>query len=171
MRFRVVRPVQPEPAFAGGEPADYVRATALLKAREVAAAVTEPVLAADTAVVLGARVFGKPAGPDEAREMLRALSGRTHTVVTGLAAIDPGSGRERVGHDATRLTLRELTESEIDWYLATGEPMDKAGAYALQGEAARFVTRIDGERETVIGLPVAIAMGLIADLGAGSAGV
>ena len=147
--------------YEAGDPARYVRDTALLKAREVSRMVSEPVLAADTTVVLGDRVFGKPEDEAGARAMLRELSGRTHTVITGVAVVAADGGREAVEHDATRLTLRELTDADLDWYIATGEPMDKAGAYALQGEAARFVTRVEGDRETVIGLPVKLALRLL----------
>ncbi len=119
------------------------------------------VVAADTIVVVDEDVLGKPATPDEAARMLRRLSGRTHTVMTAVAVRDASRQRGATAHDATRLTLRELADTEIAWYLQTGEPMDKAGAYALQGEAARFVTRVEGDPETVIGLPTALVRRLL----------
>jgi septum formation protein len=151
-----------EPRYAGGSPAEYARAVALLKAADVAARVgAGVVVGADTIVVLDGEVFGKPASEAEARAMLARLSGRTHQVLTAVAAVDAAAGVSLVAHDSTRLTLRELSQADLDWYLATGEAMDKAGAYALQGEAVRFVTAVDGDRETVIGLPTRLVRRLL----------
>src|SRR5207237_3883911 len=120
---------------------------------------------ADTIVVLDGAVFGKPVSVAEARSMLERLSGRTHIVLTAVAAVDSAGGVSLVAHDSARLTLRPLTEADLDWYLGTGEAMDKAGAYALQGEAVRFVTAVDGDRETVIGLPTRLVRRLLEGLG------
>jgi len=144
---------------------------ALLKAEDVAGRVgSGMVVGADTVVVLDGEVFGKPGSEAEARSMLGRLSGRTHEVLTAVAAVDAAAGVSLVGHDSTRLTLRELSDADLDWYLATGEAMDKAGAYALQGEAVRFVTAVDGDRETVIGLPTRLVRRLLERLGGPSSG-
>lgn len=162
MPFRVVVPRSPEPRYAGGAPESYAVEVATAKAREVAAAVHEgPVVAADTIVVLRGEVFGKPADRADARRMLERLSGDTHEVFTAVAVMDATSGRLAAAADRTALTLRRLGDGEIEHYLDTGEPMDKAGAYALQGEAVRFVTRVDGDRETVIGLPTRLVRALL----------
>lgn len=156
-----------EPRYVSGPPADYARSVALLKARDVAARLDSGmVVGADTIVVLDEAVFGKPGSLAEARSMLERLSGRTHTVLTGVAVLDAASGVSLVGHDGARLTLRPLTADDLDWYLGTGEAMDKAGAYALQGEAVRFVTAVEGDRETVIGLPTQLVRRLVERLGA-----
>ncbi len=160
-----------EPRYAGGPPAQYARQVALFKASEVAASLgSGVVVGADTIVVLDGEVFGKPGSEGKAREMLARLSGRTHEVVTAVAVVDAAAGVSLVAHDAARLTLRPLDAADLDWYLATGEAMDKAGAYALQGDAARFVTAVDGDRETVIGLPTRLLRRLVERLGAGAAG-
>lgn len=112
------------------------------------------VLGADTVVALGDTVLGKPSDPEEARKMLRILSGRTHRVLTGFALLAPGGGvchREVV---TTRVAMRKMEEGEICAYVASGEPMDKAGAYAIQGAAAAFVVGFAGSWSNVVGLPV-----------------
>ena len=155
-----------EPRYVSGLPADYARSVALLKARDVAARLESGVVVgADTIVVLDAAVFGKPGSLEEARSMLERLSGRTHTVLTAVAALDAASGVSLVAHDTARLTLRPLSAADLDWYLGTGEAMDKAGAYALQGEAVRFVTAVEGDHETVIGLPTRLVRRLLEGLG------
>jgi septum formation protein len=138
--------------YTGGDPAAYAESLARAKAGD--AGDGEVVIGADTIVVIDRAVLGKPAGPDEAAAMLRRLSGNTHQVVTGVA-VRQGSV-VRAGHARTALTLRPLSGQEIADYVASGEPMDKAGAYAYQGGAAAWVTRLDGEADTVIGLPIAL---------------
>jgi len=101
-------------------------------------------------------VLGKPASADDARAMLRKLSGIIHRVITGVALAAPGTSRRAGGHEVTRVYFRPLTEEEIAAYVATGEPLDKAGAYAAQGQASRFVTRVEGCYFNVVGLPVAL---------------
>lgn len=114
------------------------------------------VLAADTAVVLDGHLLGKPSHPQEAAEMLRRLSGRTHEVVTGVALVGLcGELRVESWHEITCVTFRPLRDAEIVAYVATGRPMDKAGAYGIQEEAAAFVTRIEGCYFNVVGLPLA----------------
>jgi len=132
---------------------------ALRLAREKALAAAPPalpalVVAADTIVVVGGRVLGKPKDASEARRFLALLSGRTHDVITGLA-VRACPEEDLTGETATsRVTMAPLSEQEIDWYAATGEGMDKAGAYALQGKGALFVTSIEGSYTNVIGLPL-----------------
>jgi septum formation protein len=145
----------------GESPDGYVRRLALAKAEAVKPrAGGRPVLGADTVVVIDGRVLGKPADMADARRMLRLLAGRQHTVMTGVHLT---SGTTIV--DSTRVEFAGLTASEIDWYVATGEPMDKAGAYAVQGLASRFVTRIDGSYSNVVGLPVAVVYQLCTKAG------
>jgi septum formation protein len=123
----------------------------------------EVVLAADTVVVVDGQALGKPADDADAERMLRALSGRTHEVVTGLAAQrGTVAAMERV---TTRVTFRHLTDGEITWYLGTGEPEDKAGGYGLQGAGAVLVDRIEGSDTNVIGLPLAETVRLLRDVG------
>ena len=110
------------------------------------------VIAADTVVVLDDKVIGKPKNTEEAKEMLRALSGRSHKVLTGIAVFY--QGKENVETVATIVRFRKLTREEIDTYVATGEPMDKAGAYGIQGRGAILVESIEGCYNNVVGLPL-----------------
>lgn len=122
------------------------------------------VIAADTIVVLDGRIFGKPVDEADACRMLRALSGRTHVVHTAVVVALGGGRRVESRVESTRVTFRELDDSEIAAYVATGEPMDKAGAYAVQGGARRFVERVEGDVDTVIGLPVAAVRARLSSL-------
>jgi septum formation protein len=123
----------------------------------------EVVLAADTEVTLDGQVLGKPLDRDDAGRMLRQLAGRTHEVVTGIAVVrGPVSAVTRV---STQVTFRDLSDDEVAWYLATGEPDDKAGAYGLQGAGAVLVSRVDGSDTNVIGLPLAETVDLLRDVG------
>jgi septum formation protein len=153
----VVRPSGvPEPPFAGGDPASYAEGLARAKAESVDGDV---VVGADTVVVVDGRVLGKPRDPAEAADMLRLLSGRAHDVITGVAV--KRGGALRSAHATTRVTFRQLDDSEIARYVASGEPLDKAGAYAIQGGAARFVTDVSGDHDTVIGLPIRLLRSLL----------
>ncbi len=139
--------------FADAE--SLVRSLARAKAGAVAAqaAPCEAVVGSDTAVVLGGDVLGKPADADEARATLRRLSGRTHEVVTGVSVWR--DGREEINFAETaRVEFWELLDSEIDAYVATGEPLDKAGAYGIQGRGRTLVKGIEGDFYAVVGLPV-----------------
>jgi len=134
------------------DPVEAARANALGKARDVAR--RHPgkwVLGADTVVILDGKILGKPANEADATNMLAALSGREHDVVTALALVGE---REVVEHNCTRVQFREINPAEIKAYVASGEPMDKAGAYGIQGLAGQFVTRIEGCYFNVMGLPV-----------------
>ena len=119
-----------------------------------------PVLAADTVVVIDGLVLGKPVDFDDAKRMLRLLSGRSHEVITAVALMSTPQGRPDALIDAriesTVVEFAPLDTAEIDWYVATGEPSDKAGAYAIQGLASRFVTRIEGSYSNVVGLPMSL---------------
>ena len=138
------------------------REKAVLVARSHAASV---VLGADTVVVIDDANLGKPVDDADAAAMLRRLSGRTHVVLTGVALHAPG--REWRGVESTRVTVRELTAEEIAWYVGSGESAGKAGGYAIQGLASRFVTRIEGSYANVVGLPVALVDQSLKTLGYG----
>ena len=131
---------------------ELVRTNALAKARAVAAHASLPVLGADTVVALDGRIFGKPADEREACSMLASLSGRAHEVLTGVAWVK--EGREFSTVARTQVFFAPLTEEAIARYVKTGEPLDKAGAYAVQGRAAVFVERIEGSCSNVVGLPL-----------------
>jgi septum formation protein len=113
------------------------------------------VLAADTVVVVDSQILGKPLDDVDARRMLRLLSGRMHDVLTAVSIFHPG-GIVDTRVDLTQVEFAPLSESDIDWYVSTGEPLDKAGAYAVQGLASRFVPRIEGSYSNVVGLPIAL---------------
>ena len=149
--------------FCGGSPVSYAESLARAKAEAVRAGDDEVVLAADTVVVLDGSVLGKPGSAEEAAEMLRRLSGRRHDVVTAVAVLR--GGVLRCGHDRALVTFRSLGPDEIAAYVASGEPLDKAGAYAIQGGAAGFVERLEGCRDTVVGLPVGLLRELLPRLG------
>lgn len=120
------------------------------------------VIASDTLVSLDGRGLGKPADEADAYRMLRALSGRTHEVFTGVCIIDAATGVKETRVARTGVIFRELSDDEINEYIATGEPMDKAGAYGIQGGAGKFVTALDGTFENVMGFPVDVVSEMLA---------
>ena len=138
------------------EAASYVERLAREKAAAVAARLERGlVLGADTVVVADGEILGKPRDDEDAKHMLKRLSGKWHEVVTGVALIRAGDGKEAlVDHETTRVRFSEMSEEEITWYVSTGETKDKAGAYALQGGAALFVEEIQGDYFNIIGLPI-----------------
>jgi septum formation protein len=146
--FRVEAADVDETPFSNELPVDYVRRLARAKAEAVAG---ELVLGADTVVVIDGQILGKPVDSSDAIRMLRLLSGRPHEVITGICL---AGEVVVVAHATTTVFFAQLSEREIRDYVATGEPMDKAGAYAIQGWAARFVERIEGSYSNVVGLPV-----------------
>lgn len=159
-----------EDVLPGEAAAEYVQRLALEKAQAVwtdlrsrgAQATGTVVLGADTAVVLpDGAILGKPVDAVDARRMLSALSGRTHVVMTGVAAVS--AIRSVVDVEITHVTMNVILPTEIDSYVATGEPLDKAGAYAIQGYAARWIPRIEGDYGNVVGLPVARVVALLAE--------
>lgn len=145
------------------EAATYVERLARGKA-QAAAEVTvagSTIIGADTVVVIDEQILGKPLDDEDARRMLRQLSGRWHQVLTGVAFIDGASAEGRVAHETTEVKFAPMSEDEIDWYVASGEPMDKAGAYAIQGLGARFIEGIRGDYFNVVGLPVRLLYQLV----------
>lgn len=154
LRFRVVPPSY-EVEVEMEDPIEYVELKALEKARAVARLFTEGiVIAADTVVFVDNEILGKPRSIDEAKDFLRRLSGKTHYVATGVAVIDAATMREVVDSEVTKVKFRELSEEEIEFYVKTGEPLDKAGGYAIQGLASVFIERIEGDFWNVVGLPI-----------------
>ena len=133
-------------------PFDEVARVSRLKAQAIEREPDDVVIAADTIVVCGGKVLGKPKSVEEAKEMLRLLSDRDHQVMTGMTVLY--GEQERSVTEVTDLHFRELTEGEIDRYVASGEPMDKAGAYGIQGGAALFCQGLNGDYYNVVGLPV-----------------
>ncbi len=161
-----VRPVNiDEQRLAGESALAYVERLARAKASADVRS-GELVLAADTIVELDGELLGKPRAAEEAAAMLRRLSGRRHTVSTGVAVAD--ADRDTLAHEVvtTAVSFRRLSDDEIDWYVASGEPMDKAGAYAIQGLGSFFVEGIDGNYSNVVGLPVPAVHALLTRLGA-----
>jgi len=154
LAFVVRAPNIIEERHAGESPVDYVRRLAEEKARAVPLNSGEIVLAADTVVVLGDQVLEKPADEADAVRMLALLSGREHQVITGICLHT--ATRTLVDSAGTRVHFIELTPDEIAAYAVSGEPMDKAGAYAIQGLASKFVERIEGCYFNVMGLPIAL---------------
>jgi septum formation protein len=149
-------PADVDESLRAGERADdYVRRLAREKAEAVAASrLFGLVLGADTTVVVEGDILGKPRDEEDARRMLRRLSGRWHEVLTGVALVRAETGRAVVGLERTRVRFAETTEEEIEWHVRTGELLDKAGAYAIQGRAALFIEAIEGDYWNVVGLPV-----------------
>jgi septum formation protein len=159
--------VRPADVDESADPQLPPRELAIAVAARKAAAVARPgelVLGADTVVVLGREVFGKPRDDAEARAMLARLVGRTHEVTTGLALIDLASGVRCLSWEDTRVSMRKATAAEIAAYVATGEPRDKAGAYGIQGNGGLFVDRIEGCYYNVVGLPIARLRSMLADV-------
>lgn len=156
-----VRPAGTDESPRAGEaPRDYVLRVAREKARAVRG---ETVLAADTAVVLGGEILGKPRDGADARRMLRALSGAPHEVLTGVC-VRRGE-LERGIVVAAEVRMDPLTDAQIDWYVASGEPLDKAGAYAIQGLGGAFVRELRGSVSNVVGLPLAETLELLRGAG------
>lgn len=155
VEYQVIPSLVDEACPFHGTTVGRAEALALRKAADVAARVGEGlVLGADTIVECGGRPLGKPKDRDEAREFLRLLSGRSHLVITGLALVRADDTATEIGHDVTEVRMRALTDAEIDAYIRTGEPFDKAGGYAIQGAAETFVEGIKGSFTNVVGLPL-----------------
>jgi nucleoside triphosphate pyrophosphatase len=158
-----------ETRHAGELRGDYARRLALGKARAAARAYSGAdeclFIGADTIVVAGDEILGKPSSEADARRMLRRLGGTVHEVFTAVAVIRRPGSSEAVIDETTRVTFAPLSDAEIDSYIATGEPFDKAGAYAVQGIAGRFITRIEGCYFNVVGLPLARLWPLLRDFG------
>ena len=167
--FDVVAPRYVEHDPPDADAAQMVREHALGKARSVAGEADDrPVLGVDTTVVLGGRVYAKPADAGEAELMLEELSGRTHAVVSGLALVTPGW--EYVEDEATLVTFRALTPRDLANYVAAGEWHGRAGGYAIQGLGAALVERVEGDYLNVVGLPASLLVRLLAERFAGTYG-
>jgi septum formation protein len=163
--FEVVAPRYEEHDPPDADPVALVRDHATGKARSVDSGDERPVLGVDTAVHLDGRVFGKPSGPEEAEEMLDALGGHTHEVVSGLCLRTPGW--EVVEHEVTRVTFRALTPRDLAAYIGTREWEGRAGAYAIQGRGGGLVESIEGDYLNVVGLPAALLVRLLSERFAG----
>ncbi len=152
-----------ESALTDELPEDHVLRLARAKAQAVARP-GELVLAADTVVVLEGRILGKPADPAEAHQMLSSLTGREHDVYTGVALFEPDRDTLVSATDRSEVRIAALDKDEISWYVSTGEPLDKAGSYAIQGLGALFVERVVGNYTNVVGLPLPMTRSLFRQL-------
>jgi septum formation protein len=166
VEFEITPSLILERPHAGETPPDYIIRLARAKVIAVARRLdTGLVIGADTIVVVDGRILGKPDDEDDAAQLLRQLSGRWHAVMTGLALYDISSRREVADFDKTLVRFAPLTEKEISWYVKTGEPMDKAGGYGIQGKGGLFVDEIAGNYFNVVGLPVPLLYRLARRLG------
>lgn len=167
LSFVVLSSAVDETPYPNESPNDLVERLALAKAELVAARAIGPaiIIGADTVISLDGHILGKPRSTDDARRMLEKLSGRTHSVVTGIALIRIPDAERRTFVESTLVHFAALTSEEILRYLATGEPHDKAGAYAIQGHAGRFIPRVEGCYFNIVGLPLSRLYHALADLG------
>ena len=165
VEFEVV-PSDIDEILEGSPSGETVAALALGKARAVAARVTDGVvLGADTVVVIDGVALGKPVDAEDARAMLRRLRGRGHDVITGVAVVEAGTGRAETTAVVTRVVMAEVGDDVIEAYVGTGEPLDKAGAYAIQGRGAALVGGFVGSYSNVVGLPLAATARLLRGFG------
>lgn len=165
LKFRVQPPEEDEPDLSHLPPAEAVRQLARAKCMEVSGKASDNclIIAADTMVYAGGALMGKPKSPEHAEEMLQELSGKKHSVYTGIAVML--GGRIICDSQKTDVFFRSLTKREISAYVATGEPMDKAGAYGVQGRAALFVERIEGDYYNAVGLPLCKLGQMVSEMG------
>lgn len=165
--FSVLSSAVDESPYPGETPAALVQRLANAKADLVTARAVGPaiVLAADTVVVLDDKILGKPSSIEDARHMLQQLSGRTHSVLTGVALVRLPDGERRQFIESTLVHFRPITDEELSSYLATEESYDKAGAYAIQGQAGRYIPRIEGCYFNVVGLPLSRVLSELKTLG------
>jgi septum formation protein len=161
--FRVMVTDVDETLYEAEDAAAAAERLARAKADRALGAESLPVVAADTLVVCDGRILGKPGSPAAAAGMLRLLAGRTHDVVTGLCVASRTTRRSAV--ERTAVTFTELSDAEIDWYVGTGEPLDKAGAYHIDGRGAFFVASIAGSPSNVAGLPITLLLRLAREAG------
>lgn len=145
-----------EDAFEQTSPKDYVETLAIEKAKDIAKNLDEDamVIGCDTVVVLDDKILGKPNDDDQAGEYLKALSGKTHYVYSGIAILDLGTGEQYLSHEITEVNMKDLSDDEIGAYVKTGEPADKAGAYGIQGIGSVLIEGIRGDYYNVMGLPI-----------------
>ena len=165
--FSVLSSAVDESPYPGEAPAALVQRLANAKADVVTARAVGPaiIIGADTVVVLDDKILGKPSSAEDARHMLRQLSGRTHSVLTGVALIRLPDGERRQFLESTLVHFRPIADEELSSYLATQEPYDKAGAYAIQGQAGRYIPRIEGCYFNVVGLPLSRVLTELKTLG------
>jgi septum formation protein len=166
--FTVVKPDIDEAVRDGEEPVAYVRRLSREKAHAVAASLNEPavILAADTTVIFEGDILGKPATPDEARSMLTRLRDRSHTVCTALTLLRTDEpARARTEHACTEVFMRDYADADMEAYIASGDPFDKAGGYAIQHAGFAPVARIEGSQSNVVGLPIETLRALLAEFG------
>ena len=155
--FRVKPGHVPESPNPGESPRDYCQRLALEKARAVQPHFPDCfILGADTVVIVDEHLLEKPQGNEDATRMLRMMTDRAHLVTTGVCLIEPGGKAEDVRSETTEVTFTDMSDSEIRSYVATGEPMDKAGGYGIQGVASRWVKKVDGCFYNVMGLPISL---------------
>jgi len=156
LEFEIMPSNFDESRVCTNNPIENAQQAAIEKARDVATKLSEGiVIGADTIVVFAGEVMGKPKNRFDARQMLKRLSGKTHQVITGVALVDACDKRERVWSEETSVWFRRLSDIEIEKYVESGQPMDKAGAYGIQEQAAAFVEKIEGCYFNVVGLPLA----------------
>ena len=167
LKYQVISPNAEEKPLPEETPKEFVTRLALEKALSVAVNnADDVVIGCDTVVVLnGKTILGKPRSKKDAKDMLMRLAGREHTVLSGVAAVWHRKGKQRVITVETRVRIKQLEDWEINWYLDTGEPLDKAGAYALQGQGAIFIEGIVGSHTNVIGLPLMETVMLLRSFG------
>ena len=164
LTFRIIPSHSPEIPPVGAGPREYVESLALQKARAVAESHPKDcVIGADTVVYLDGSILGKPHTPERAKDYLSRMQGRKHTVYTGIALLY--GDRTDVRHCCTDVTFAPMTDEEIDWYVSTGEPLDKAGAYGVQGPGGIFVEKVDGNYFNVIGMPMPLLYRMLKDAG------
>ncbi|MEK6794210.1 MAG: nucleoside triphosphate pyrophosphatase [Spirochaetota bacterium] len=165
----IVYPVDVDEERYFAEPKRYrttIRALALAKAKAASAHCKDAlVIGADTVVYSQGRIYGKPSDADDARMTLRSLSGRKHIVATGVGVIDTESGVERTAVAESEVYFNRLTCADIEWYLMSGEPMERAGAYAIQGRGAVLIRKIAGSYSNIVGLPLELVVSMLRSLG------
>ena len=164
--FVLASPVHFEELLVGLGPKELVCHNALGKAREAAKEYKDAIIiGCDTVIVFGDEVLGKPLTPEKAKSILTRLSGNYHSVVSGLGVINTKTHREFVGYEETKVKFRNLAEKEIDDYIESGEPLDKAGAYGIQERGGAFVEEIEGSFSSVVGLPKELLIKFLSELG------
>lgn len=158
LQFEVMSSDYEEDMNAVSDPKELAKFLSMNKAKSVAEKITDEalIIAADTFLVHEGKLLGKPHTKDDARMMLRSLSGKTHNVITGIALIDTKTKKRSSDISQTKVTMKTLSDEEIEGYINTGEPLDKAGAYAIQGIGAVLIEKIEGDFYTVMGLPLSL---------------
>jgi septum formation protein len=166
LNFTVSPPVDFEEKLVGAAPEQLVCENALGKARVIASKYTNSIIiGCDTLIILNNEIFGKPLTPEKAYMTLKKLRGNYHSVVSGLAVIDTKDNKELVKYEKTEVKFKDLSESVIRDYVESGEPLDKAGAYGIQGSGGKFVEEIKGSYSSVVGLPKELLVKFLSELG------